>query len=311
MAKPRNRFLDYLTYVAVRLFAMFVHMLDMRTNYRIAQRLGDVLYLVDRRHRHRAMGHIQRSFPDWPEETVRRVAKGSMRSLVYLGLEVLLTTRYIQPGRWARYIYLTNQAENLRLLLARNRPLIYVTGHFGNWELVGYVLARFGFPTFSVARRMDNPYLDRYVFEIREHTGQTILDKRSATGMIGDLLDNNEVIGFVADQDAGRKGVFVDFFGRPASTYRSIALLAIRHEAPIVVGFGRRIDEQYKFEIGVRRIIHPDEWAGLDDPLTWITQEYTREIEEIVRAAPEQYLWVHRRWKHRPNGQAEGQDRIA
>ena len=311
MAKPRNNFRDYLVYLAIRIFAMFIHMFGMRRNYRTARWMGDLLYFVDRRHRLRAMGHISRSFPDWPDRKVRKVARGSMRSMVYLAMEILLTTRYIQPGRWVQYIYLTKQAANIRLLLARNKPIIYVTGHFGNWEVVGYVLARFGFPTFSVARRLDNPYLDRYVFGIREHTGQTILDKKSATGMLSQLLDNNEVIGFVADQDAGRKGVFVDFFGRKASTYRSIALLAIRHEAPIVIGYGRRIDEQYKFEIGVHRIIHPAEWAEQDDPVMWITQEYTRGIEEIVRTAPEQYLWVHRRWKHRPGGEVEGPDRIA
>ena len=87
-------------------------------------------------------------------------------------MEMLLTTRYIQPGRWVQYIYLTKQAANIRLLLARNKPIIYVTGHFGNWEVVGYVLARFGFPTFSVARRMDNPYLDRFLRRIRERNGQ-------------------------------------------------------------------------------------------------------------------------------------------
>ena len=85
-------------------------------------------------------------------------------------------------------------------------------------------------------------------------------------------LDANGSVGFIADQDAGHKGVFVDFFGRPASTYKAIALLAMRHGAPVVVGYGRRLGAEYKFEIGVNRIILPGEWADKDDPMTWITE---------------------------------------
>jgi KDO2-lipid IV(A) lauroyltransferase len=103
----------------------------------------------------------------------------------------------------------------------------------------------------------------------------------------------------------------VDFFGRKASTYKSIALLAMRHNVPILVGYGRRLDEQYHFALGVHRAIHPDQWADKDDPMRWITQEYTTALEEIIRTAPEQYLWGHRRWKHRPPGEEPTPDGIA
>jgi demethylmenaquinone methyltransferase/2-methoxy-6-polyprenyl-1,4-benzoquinol methylase len=106
-------------------------------------------------------------------------------------------------------------------------------------------------------------------------------------------------VGFIADQDAGRKGAFVDFFGRKASTYKIIALMAMQYEVPVVIGYGKRLDEDDHFEIGIERIILPHEWAGKDDPVLWITQEYTAALEQVIRRAPEQYLWVHRRWKHR------------
>jgi KDO2-lipid IV(A) lauroyltransferase len=94
--------------------------------------------------------------------------------------------------------------------------------------------------------------------------------------------------------------VFVDFFGRKASTYKSIALLAISSNVPIGVGYSRRIDNRFYFEIGVNRIIFPYEWADKDDPLTWVTAEYTKAIEQFVREDPTQYWWLHRRWKHQP-----------
>ncbi|RPI64598.1 MAG: lipid A biosynthesis acyltransferase [Planctomycetaceae bacterium] len=311
MAKNRNKYLDYIAYLGMRLFAMFVHMFDHKTNYRTAALIGNLLYRFDKRHRKRALEHLRLSFPDWSDEKRRQVARASMRNLVYLGLEVLFTTRLITPGRWRRHITLTDMSETIRLLLERESGVIMLTGHFGNWEVVGYMMATLGFPTVSIARRLDNLYIDKYVFGIRQNTGQMILDKRGATTAAPEVLENKGVVGFIADQDAGKKGAFVDFFGRKASTYKSIALLAIQYNAPVIIGFGRRLDEDYHFEIGIQRLIRPEEWADKDDPVMWITQEYTTALENVVRRAPEQYLWVHRRWKHRPKGEEPGPDGVA
>jgi len=312
VAKPRNKLLDYLAYLAVRLLAMYAHMWPLRSSYDTAAWVGNLLFRIDRRHRRRCLGHLRRSFPDWDERRLRQVARASMRSLAYLAVEVLFTTRLITPGRWRRHIELVNQAENIRLLLGGRTPLVYITGHFGNWEVVGYTMAALGFPNVAVARPLDNPYLDRYVRGVRENRGLKILDKKGASEMVEDLLAANGAVSFIADQDAGRKGLFVDFFGRKASTYKAPAIMAIRHDAPVVVGYGRRLEEQYRFAITVHRIIHPREWADRDDPVRWLTQEYTAALEEVVRTAPEQYLWMHRRWKHRPKGEPQaGPDGVA
>ena len=311
MAKPRNQLVDVLQYLALRVFQMFAHMFPVETNYRTARLIGDLLFRFDHRHRDRAIRHLTYSFPDWSEERYAHVARLSMRNMAYLGVEFLFTTRLITLWTWRNHIRLTNLAEGIRLALARKQGLVMLTGHFGNWEIVGYALATLGFPTYSVARRLDNPYLDAYAFGVRERTGQVILDKKGASRIVPDLLEQHEVVGFVADQDAGRKGVFVDFFGRKASTYKTIALMAMRYHAPILVGFGRRVGQGFRFEIGIERIIHPEEWADRDDPMLWITQEYTHALENVIRRDPEQYLWVHRRWKHRPRGEQRPADGVA
>ena len=105
---------------------------------------------------------------------------------------------------------------------------------------------------------------------------------------------------FLADQDAGKKGVFVDFFGRKASTYKSIGLIAMRYNMPIAIGNCRRVEDRFFFEIEISRIIYPAEWVEKDDPLRWITQEYTKAIEGFIIEDPSQYWWLHRRWKTRP-----------
>ena len=144
---------------------------------------------------------------------------------------------------------------------------------------------------------------------IREKKGQKIISKKGATDEVTQVLDNRGVVGFIADQNAGTKGIFVDFFGRKASTYKSIGLLAMQYKVPVVIGCARRIDDQFKFLLEAQDIIYPQDWEDQPDPLRYITQRYTKGIEDFVAKDPGQYLWVHRRWKTRPKGEpAEAYD---
>ena len=285
--------------------AMLLQIFPIEMLYGVADRLADLLYRVDRRHRERALGHLRRSFPDWPQQRIEETARASMRSLIYLGLEFVFVTRLISPTQWRRCIRLHNMAETLRLLVERQTALVLVTGHFGNFEVLAYAMAALGFPNLAIARALDNPHLNEYVLNLREKRGLRIIDKNDpqAAGHVERALAAGRAVGFVADQDAGRKGIFVDFFGRPASTFKSIGLMAMQHEAPVVVAYARRLGGGFRFEIGAERVIRPCEWADQDDPLRWITQTYTAALERIVRRHPGQYLWVHRRWKHRPKGE--------
>jgi KDO2-lipid IV(A) lauroyltransferase len=115
-----------------------------------------------------------------------------------------------------------------------------------------------------------------------------------------EVLRTGGVLSFLADQDAGERGMYVDFFGRPASTHKAIALMAIEHQAPVVVGYARRIGPGFRYEVGCTELIEPEEWTGTADDARLLTQRYTSALEAIIRKNPEQYLWLHRRWKHQP-----------
>ena len=114
------------------------------------------------------------------------------------------------------------------------------------------------------------------------------------------VLRSGGVLSFLADQDAGERGMFVDFFGRPASTHKAIALLAIEHKAPVMVGSARRVGPGFKYEVRCEELILPEEWIGSSDDARLLTQRYTSALERIIRRDPDQYLWLHRRWKHQP-----------
>jgi len=223
---------------------------------------------------------------------------------VMLFVEVLFTTRLIRLDTWTRYVELENFREVVNLLVRRERGLVLLTGHYGNWEVLGYVLATLGFETTSIARPLDNPYVSKYLFDVREKTGQRIIAKKGATDEVTAVLESKGAVGFIADQNAGPKGIFVDFFGRKASTYKSIGLLAMEYQVPVVIGYARRVGDRFRYRVGVQDIIRPADWLAHDDPIRYITQRYTKAIEDIVRVDPGQYWWVHRRWKTRPKGEA-------
>jgi KDO2-lipid IV(A) lauroyltransferase len=303
-SKQRNDLLDRLVYLALRVVSMAVHSWGADVSLSLAKFVGSVMYAVDRKHRDRALGNLARSFPEMPERQRRVMAKRSMQALCMLGVEVLLTTRLIRTDTFARYVELGDGFRDvLKLLLRKQQGLIMLTGHYGNWEILGYVLATLGFPTVSIARPLDNPHVSEFVFGVREKTGQRIIAKKGATAEVVDVLDHHGVVGFIADQNAGSKGLFVDFFGRKASTYKSIALLAMQYEVPVVIGYARRIGDRFRFECACQDIIYPADWKDQPDPMRYITQRYTKAIEDFVRGDPGQYLWVHRRWKSRPKGE--------
>ena len=252
MPKVRTDWIDRLQYLALRVTSMILHSFPVGLNLMSARFLGDLLFFLDRKHRERALENLRRSFPDMPEPQRRRLARSSQQQLVMLGVEVLFTTRLIRLDTWARYIELENIREVLDLLVRRDKGLILLTGHYGNFEVLGYVLATLGLETTAIARPLDNPYVNEWLLGVRERQGQRIVDKKGATADIVDVLSRKGTVCFIADQNAGSKGIFVDFFGRKASTYKSIGLLAMQYEVPVVIGYARRVKgAPFRFKVGV------------------------------------------------------------
>lgn len=338
--KRRSLFLDYLVYVAVRFLTTALSIFHVETNLRLMRGLGAVWFHLPhaipetrvpawlarlafmrrlvklsnsgnkllsrfREHRNRAEGHIRMAFPEMPPAQVSATAKASMQQLTMLAIEVLFGPKLITVWTLTNYIHLRKLDEALRVLL-RRKGCIMLTGHYGNWELLGYALAVLGFDIVAVMRPLDNEYLNRFLLDQRERSGLKLLYKKGATRAAGDVIESGGALCFIADQNAGSKGMFVDFFGKKASTYKSIGLLAMEHRVPIVVGCARRLSlERFEYELCADRVIQPEEWEGREDPLHWITQEFSNALEDLVRKAPEQYLWIHRRWKSRPRDEVE------
>ena len=302
--KKNSPFKDWLVYLALRIFMVFLNLFDVETNLDTACYLGRLLWKHYHRGRNRALDNLRASFPEKSECWIWQTGQRSFEHLVMLTVDVLFTPRMVGKYNW-RYYSRYKNTERIKWLIKEERGLLLITAHYANFEIIGYLLSLFGFNIYSIARPLDNKYLNKYLYGVRRRVGQKIIDKKGAAELMEKLTSTGATLCFIADQDAGRKGIFVDFFGRPASTYKSIGLLAITKNIPIGVGCSRRIDNRFFFEISVNRIIFPEEWADKDDPLKWVTAEYTKAIEQFVREDPTQYWWLHRRWKHRPRGEKQ------
>src|SRR5215218_5510435 len=298
--RRRRRALDYAVYLAVRLVVAVVQALSIEQSYAFAGFLAGVLYRVDGRHRRVGLENLALAFGDRYTDAQRdAIVRGVYRHFCMMLMEILHIPRKLHPTTWRDRIRLVGHEKVIDRLL-EGGPVIMLSGHYGNWEMAGYLFGVFGFPPNSVARALDNPYLDRFLKSFREGTGQKMIPKTGGYDQMLQVLRSGGVLSFLADQDAGQNGLFVDFFGRPASTHKAIALLAIEHRAPVVVGYARRIGPGFRYEVGCDVVIDPEEWTGTADDVRLLTQRYTAALEGVIRRAPEQYLWLHRRWKHQP-----------
>ena len=291
--------MDWLAYAALRVALFILYRFSVETNLRFACFLGRKMFKHYHRGRKRAIDNLRASFPDKDEHWLIETGRRSFEHIVMLVIDILFSPRLVNRDNWERYSTYIN-IERAKWMMQEGRGIVWVTGHYGNFEIMGYLLALFGFDVYSIARPLDNKFINNYLERTRKRTGQRLIDKKGATEQMEAIAAKGSSLCFTADQDAGKKGIFVDFFGRKASTYKSIGLIAMQYNMPIGVAGSRRVGNRFFFEIEVNRVIMPDEWADKDDPLKWITQEYVRATEDFIRKDPTQYWWLHRRWKTRP-----------
>ena len=292
----RQQLIDFVVYVVVRILICVAQAMRMETGHRLARTLAwlfcDVLHVrgavVD--------DNLAHAFPELSPADRSRLARQMWEHLFLLVIEVAHTPRKIHETNWRDHVCLTNEVDLVRVLLD-DRPTLIVTAHLGNFEVGGYVLGILGFPTYTVARTLDNRYLDRFVNRFRGGTGQHIIPKNGGYDQITDVLAHGGTMTFLADQYAGPKGCWVEFFGRPASAHKAIALLALDNNARMSVCTARRLDRPLRFELHNYAMIDPHEVGNSLGTVRDLTQWYTTRLEELIRRTPGQYWWLHRRWK--------------
>jgi KDO2-lipid IV(A) lauroyltransferase len=252
-----------------------------------------------------ARANIRQAFGDrYSDREIDGIIRGMWVHLFRMVTEIVQLPRKLRLYNCADTIKFRHRDELVRALCT-GRPVIVLSGHFGNWEMATAALGQFGFPAGVVARDLDNPYLHDWFARWRQATGHRLISKKGGASDMVAFMQNGGCLAMLADQDAGSRGLFVPFFGKPASTFKSIALLALQYRALICVCYSRRLDDDFensrwvKYEVGCEEVIDPDDYNDAD-AIRQITERYTLALERAVERSPEQYFWVHRRWKSVP-----------
>jgi len=303
--KPRSQSVDYAIYLVVRFVVAFIQALPERWAKGLGGCLAWLAYHVDKRHREVARENLRHAFPHLCADEVHcdRLVKSCYHHFCTMLIEMVLLPRKFRLTNWHHRLRCQDNVAFMSAVTAE-RPVLLVTGHFGNWEISGYAIGAFGFPSYAIARTLDNPYLDRFLKKFRERTGQTILCKNGDFDKITNVLAQGGILGTLADQDAGQRGLFVEFLNRPASTHKAVALMALEYRPLMVVLGTPRVDRPWGYEVCIETVIDPNEFADRADAIEALTIEYSKALERMIRRYPEQYFWLHRRWKHQPKPRA-------
>jgi Kdo2-lipid IVA lauroyltransferase/acyltransferase len=263
VATKQHPIVNWSQYLALRGVASLIQCFDVDQNLATAAAVGSAYHALNHKRRERAARNIAMSFPDLSHDQVRDLTLRSFQHMFQLFLvESIMAPRLITHSSWPQYALFTNVQPLLDLLL-HGGPVIFITGHFGNWEALGCSLGAIGYPLVALFRPIDNPLIDRWVREIREARGMTVVTKWGATPVLQETIRTNGRVAFIADQNAGEQGLFVPFFGRLASSYKSIGLLAMRYNVPIVAGCAIRLNNQFRYEMRCVDIIRSPRSAVL------------------------------------------------
>ncbi|MFM7151571.1 MAG: lysophospholipid acyltransferase family protein [Gemmataceae bacterium] len=302
MAGKRSRHTDYLVYVLVRVAICLLQVVSWNMALAFARFLAWLAYRIDRRHRAVADENLRHAFPDLDAGQRDQLVRGTYHHFCTVMVEMIRLPRVLNRRNYRTFTHwVPADGEQIGIRWAKcGRPLLILTGHFGNWEILGYTIGLVGLSAGIIARKIDNPYIDRMLKQLRTRTGQELLDKNEDYGKILEYLGSGRHRGMVGDQDAGARGLYVDFLGRPASTFKSIALLSLEYQAPILVIGAARVGSPMKYRLYFEDVILPEDFSNDPDAARAITQRYTAALERMIRRHPEQYFWLHRRWKHQP-----------
>jgi len=271
--------------------------------YRLCEYLGVITYSVLPKYRRIAMDNLEVAFgQQMPLSNRKNICRDMFINMVKSLYEFLLFSRFSRQ----QILSMVNLDVNkIREHVSSGNGVIILTAHIGNWELLAAGLVSEGFRLTVIGKDMRDKWISRLMIRMRESTGVKNVPKgKGVFKPITEALNRNELVGLLADQNAGASGRFVDFFGTPASTFTGPAVFAAKTGAVILPAFCiRRRDNSHK--VIFYDPIFPSDPAD-EESVYKCTEQYTKCIEKVVREYPEQWLWLHKRWKTKPESVVSG-----
>jgi KDO2-lipid IV(A) lauroyltransferase len=300
----RSSVRNIIEYTPARLLLTALRIMPRKIALATCRIIARIIYHLHSRLRRVGHRNLSMAMPELSEREREEVIKGVFRNMGRLLGEFSQLPK-LTPKNISRVV-IYDGLENYTKAAERGRGVLLLTGHFGAWELCAFAHAVYGHPLSFLERPLDNPLLDRLIRRYRERSGNRPIDKNRAVRHVFESLRRGRDVGLLIDVNTlPEQGVFCDFFGIPACSTTGLAVFALRSDAPVVPGF-LIWDEQDK----IHRLIFEQEvplirTGDFKEEVQINTARFTQIIERFARRYPDQWLWVHRRWRTRPEGESD------
>ena len=268
----------------------------------LAEGLARMLFALTPKLRKTAEFNLKLAFPRWTDAQREATIRGMVRSLGWMAAEFARMPRYTRKN--IEEIVVLDGHENFLEGQRRGKGVLFLTAHMGAWELSSYAHAVYGYPLHYMARPLDNARLDGLVNRYRGLSGNAPIFKNESARLMLRILKDAGTVGILADQNTMREeGVFVDFFGVPACTTTGIARVALHTGAAVVPGYAVWDESLKKYRLRFEPPLELVRTGDAERDIVENTRRFAKVTEEFVRKYPEQWVWVHARWKTRPQGE--------
>ena len=294
---------EWLAYAAVWILVKSAGALPRSAGRVLAVATTRVLLAVSPKLRKTAQFNLKLAFPEWSDAQCEAALQGMVRSLGWMAVEFARMPRYNREN--IEEIIVLDGNENFSEGQQRGKGVLFLTAHLGAWELSSFAHALYGYPLHYMARPLDNPRLDEMVNGYRGLSGNQPIFKNESARVMLKVLKDAGTVGILADQNTmPEEGVFVDFFGVPACTTTGIARVALHTGAAVVPGYAVWDEGLQKYRLRFEPPLELIRTGDTERDILENTQRFAKVTEEIIRKYPNQWVWVHARWKTRPKGEA-------
>ncbi len=287
---------NQIEYFFFRLLFVIIRMFSFRTVQRLGSGFGAFVFSVIGIRKKIVLDNLRHAFPDKNETEIYDLAKSSFRNLFTAYFEIFYLDK-LSAEEIKRYVAFPD-FDKINSFLKRGKGLIILTGHYGNWELAALAVPVIVPGTYTViVQKQRNPYIDDFMTSMRSRFGAKLVVMERSLRESLRALSNNESVALIADQSGPESGIFVDFFGRPASTHQGPAVFQVRSGAPMIIVMLIREGPE-KFRLELEEIDTQNLTGTNEEKIRQLTQRHTSVLEKYVRKHPDHWLWMHKRWKH-------------
>lgn len=299
----KSKIVTMLEYIPLVVFMYLLSIVPYILTIYFAKAVGFLLYLLVPSLKKVALINLKQAFPKKSYKERKRIVLKSMQNMIVVFTEFIRTAHMSDKAILKRVTIENKYKDIFDNLLKKEKGIIAITGHIGNWEYLSYYFAIKGYDPYLIMRGLDNRVLNNKLEELRNKRGAVCVDRRGNLRLIFEALKNNSPVAFLCDQNY-LEGVFVDFFGAKAKTAAGPVVIAMKTGSPIIIVYDKS-DGKGHHKIIISDVLEIEKKDTKEETIIYNTERFTKCLEKIIKENPDIWLWVHPRWNTRPEGEAE------